>query len=661
MHRYVYVLLLTVLITACGGGDDNSAQEKVSKPPKATDVALSGIQQGEELQSGQEAVGQYTFNSTSVPPGLDASIGYWETESGMSIHRGFKYRIPKDNSLAGIRIRFCVIPFNRADRKAGEKACSKYVLVSPTYFDEMPHVVRILSNAYTPEEVGFELLTYVADKDGQPSHENFGYRWLRDGQIIPNENQDSYWLTVDDEGKHISVCIIDLTTETLVSCSEETNAINAAIGTEPFVVIKPLPTQVELGNTLALDYEFVDFDNDKEDINMTSFSWFIDGNRTSSDQSLHIDDSMLDKKIKGCVTPYSLTGWPKSGEMFCTEEVTVHAIPDGIPQAMNVAISGHRFEGELLQGTYDYYESNSVPETQSVYRWSIIHGDIEKDVSSEPYYRLQAGDEAKGNKIRFCVTPQNSHTQGLPRCVTENIAWLDGAGELKEGGEITATLTGYPEFRQSYWLSTNKSAVFPLAISTDPNTISRLLIGPTLPSFINLRAISLCVSFDNEILNSDDVCRELPANHKLTRSITVKGDSGYHAAMNINKSVNIDRGYYLHRPETWAEFRTLPVEMKEKFRSAEASSLANSDLIGLKMTPQDADRYCRLKFGEPGIASTYIYKRYANNDNYNWPEELVEQEFVTKELNDFFVIKNGNLVTADSHKKYAFECVSLIP
>ncbi|MGF1690818.1 hypothetical protein [Photobacterium kagoshimensis] len=659
MHRYVYILLLTVFITACGSGDGNSEQQKVSKPPKATNVALSGIEQGDQIQSGQEAIGQYKFNSTSVPPGLDASIGYWETEAGMSIHRGFKYRIPKDNSLAGTRIRFCVIPFNRTDRKAGEKVCSKYVLISPVYFDETNHVVRILSNAYSPEIVGSELLTFVVDKDGEAPNEEFTYRWLRDGQIIPNENQASYWLTVDDEGKHISVCIIDSITNILISCSEETNMIQGAAGSEPVAIIDPLLEQIELGKNVFLNYEFLDFDNDKEDLDSTSFSWFLDGQPVAKTQSLYIETAMANKQLKGCVTPYSLTGWPKAGNVTCTEEVMVKPLPNDTPHALNVVISGHRFEGNTLMGAYRYFESNNNPETQSEYSWTIVNNDQEKQVSNEQSYRLQDSDLGKGNKVRFCVTPINSHTRGHASCRTEHIAWLDAEGEFKEGGEITATLTGYPEFRQSYWLSTNKSAVFPLAISTEPNTISRFVIAPTLPSFINLRAIRLCVSFDDEILNSDDVCRELPVNNKLTRSITVKGESGYHATMNINKSVNIDRVYHLHRPETWAEFRTLPVEMKEKFRSAEASPLANSDLIGLKMTPQDADKYCRLKFGEPGIASAYIYERYGKDDSYNWPEELVAQEFVTKELNDFFVVRDGNLVAADSNKKYAFTCLSM--
>ncbi|MGR5126071.1 hypothetical protein [Photobacterium swingsii] len=659
MHRYVYVLLLTVFITACGGGDDHSAQDKVSKPPKATNVALDGIEQGELLQSGQEAIGQYTFNSTSVPPGLDASIGYWETESGMSIHRGFKYRIPNDNSLAGIRIRFCVIPFNRADRKAGEKACSKYFLVSASYFDDMLPAVRILSNAYTPEEVGFELLTYVVDKNGEPSNNKFGFRWLRNGQIIQNENRDSYWLTVADEGKHISVCIIDLATETLISCSEETNAINAAIGTEPFVMIQPLPAKAEQGKTLFLDYEFVDFENDKEDINMTSFAWLLDGQRVSPNQSLIIDNSMVGKKIQGCVTPYALTGWPKAGEQTCTEEVVVQPLSDDTPHALNLAIAGHRFEGYVLEGVYDYFDSNKVPENQSIYTWSIIHDGQEKEVSTEQHYKLQAGDEGEGNKVRFCVTPRNSHTQGAATCVTENIAWIDGEGELKEGGKVTANLNGFPAFNLSYWLSANESETLPFAISTVPNTILAFDVEATLPESFNLRPMRLCVSFDDKFLNDDDICRELPVNGKLTRSLILKDEQGDHAAINLNQVITIDSIYRLHRPATWAEFSSLPLEMKEKFHSAEASHLPDSDLRGLQMTPQDADKFCRLKFGKPGVASSYLYRRYGMGENYSWPAELVAQEFVTKELNDFFVVRDGNLVAADSNKKYAFTCVSM--
>ncbi|WP_157072518.1 hypothetical protein [Photobacterium sanguinicancri] len=70
MYRHIVTLLLTVFISACGGGGDESSDViTVSKPPKATNVALKGSEIDNGIQSGQEVIGQYTFNSASIPPG----------------------------------------------------------------------------------------------------------------------------------------------------------------------------------------------------------------------------------------------------------------------------------------------------------------------------------------------------------------------------------------------------------------------------------------------------------------------------------------------------------------------------------------------------------------------------------------------------------------
>ncbi|MGF1833149.1 hypothetical protein [Photobacterium sanguinicancri] len=667
MYRHIVTLLLTVFISACGGGGDESSDViTVSKPPKATNVALKGSEIDNGIQSGQEVIGQYTFNSASIPPGLDASIGFWETESGTSIHRGLKYRIPRDNSLAGTRIRFCVKPFNRIDRKAGKKACSKFVLITPVFFDPSSPMVKILSNAYTPEVVGGELLTFIINKNGDSVDGEHGFRWKRNGQIIPNENSDSYLLTVADEGKYISVCIINQVTNTLISCSEETNAIQAAAGIMPSVYLEPLSAKVEVGQNVLLDYHFIDLDNDKEDIDTTSFSWFVDDNRVSIEQSLLVDASMVHKKLKGCVTPYSLTGWPKSGEMTCTEEVIITPIAGDLPRANNVAIMGHRFEGKTVEGSYDYFDLNNNHETASLFTWSIIKNGQETVVGQEQGYTLQSGDEGKGNKIRFCVVALNNQAQGIPACVTEDIAWLDGEGSFKEGGEVTANLEGYPEFSQSYWLSSDKGTAFPLAINTRSNDVSPLAIESSLPNFINLRPMRLCVSFDNNLLNSDDVCREIPVGNKLTRSISLKDDRGVHAAININQFITVDDVYRLHRPSTWSEFKALPDNMQSEFSSAEPSHLIGESYSGLKMTPKQANEFCLLMHGATGLASPVFYYKFATGSglSHSWPTELTLQEFVAKGLGGYYQLDKSGLIPpipADLGKKYSFMCVSLVP
>ncbi len=665
MYRHIVTLLLTVFISACGGGGDESSDViTVSKPPKATNVALKGSEIDNGIQSGQEVIGQYTFNSASIPPGLDASIGFWETESGTSIHRGLKYRIPRDNSLAGTRIRFCVKPFNRIDRKAGKKACSKFVLITPVFFDPSSPMVKILSNAYTPEVVGGELLTFIINKNGDSVDGEHGFRWKRNGQIISNENSDSYLLTVADEGKYISVCIINQVTNTLISCSEETNAIQAAAGIMPSVYLEPLSAKVEVGQNVLLDYHFIDLDNDKEDIDTTSFSWFVDDNLIATDQSLLVDTSMVHKKLKGCVTPYSLTGWPKSGEMTCTEEVIITSIAGDLPRANNVAIMGHRFEGKTVEGSYDYFDPNNNQETASLFTWSIIKNGQETVVGQEQGYTLQSGDEGKGNKIRFCVVALNNQAQGIPACVTKNIAWVDGEGDFREGGAVTANLKGFPEFSQSYWLSEgHQTPELPLALNTTPNTVSTLIVDDVLPDFINLKPMKLCLSFDTSLLNSDDICREIPIGKKLSRFIAIDGDKGSSAAININQSIiTLDGFYRLYRPYTWSEFKILPSEIRSQFSSAEASQLTNSQVEGVKMTPEDANKFCLLNFGAPGVASRYIHKYNGVGVGlmHGWPEDLLSQDFMVKEPDGFFVDSEEKFSAVESNEKYAFSCMSIV-
>lgn len=658
MYKKVFAALLTTTLVACGDESGGVSSPEVSSPPEAINVSFKN-QEGAAIEIGEQLKGTYRFISNSIPEEMDASDIYWEID-GRSVYKGSTYRLPMDNNLVGLEIRFCVKPINRGNRVEGIKTCSTPLPIESKYIPQTPKVS--IPNAATNNTVGSPLNVRVLDS----SDYNTFVQWYRNGKAIPGITQQQYWLTRDDEGQQISVCAFDKKTNITLACSAKTNVIQPRVGERPDVDITALPTNIEVGQTLYLDYDYSDRDSDKEDKSKVSFGWYANDKKIAATRSLSLNESMVGTRVKGCVTAYAQTGFPKNSVETCTASETVWAIEGSIPRAKNVAIEGVRFGEHKLTGTYKYYDSNNDLESGSRYSWSVIKNNIPTKVSSDRTYTLQMSDEGKGNKIRFCVTPANAKEQGSTECVTEDIAWFEGHGELIEGGMITPHLSGYPHFTLSYWMSASQMIDLHMALDFSDNKVKPVSVDKLAPTFNNLYPVSLCISLDEDIQNSDDICREVKNNNKLTAGMIFDNSDTTRVAMNYKREVNITvsgKKYRIRRPYTWAEFKELKMDKDPSFSSAEPSIIRDASNVvkGLKMTPKQANNFCLRTYGAPGVISSAINfsDGVIPGGRHQWPIDLTTQQFVTKEPDGKYVIDSNKYSPADMNSKYAFACLAI--
>ncbi|OAN12968.1 hypothetical protein A3K86_14955 [Photobacterium jeanii] len=665
MQRRICTLLISAWLTACGGGGgDNAQPQRVSVKPQAINVDFKEPRTEKEVEAGEQLIGQYTFSSKSVPPAIDASWVYWETLSGHAVHRGLEYRVPYDNSLAGERIRFCVVPVNHVDRKVGDKTCSPYYLINSRPMSDLPSV-GIIEHGYFPIYVGSLVQTALVDPDGTPVSEEeakkYLFEWYSDGQLIAGENEDSYTARAEDEGKHLSVCIIDTKSNVLVSCYEMANKVAGLEGEPPVVDLQPLGETIEVGLPQYLIYEFIDFDNDKEDSFTTAYSWYV-GDKFTSDSRLFIPTAeMLGKQVKGCVTPYSLTGHPKAQDIFCTAPSTVTAVADTKPRIQNLAITGSRFAGNTLMAQYDYFDADQDEDTTKRFEWFMVRDDELSLVSTTQSYTVATGDEGAKNQLALCVTPENAKETGATVCVNYDMPALEARGELNANGEVKVSLKGYPEFKRSYWLSTSQTLPLPIGLVSEPNQPAVLKIDEAIASINNLHSLKFCISPDERVLNEDDVCREVTLNNRLHRGVQLDLSDQTRIAMNVNQRVKYNYkgfNYDLRRPFTWAEFVQTGLADNDEYNSAEPVVLTGSDIVGLKMTPEQANQFCRRTFGAQGVISSPLFAslRASKTDLYGWPMALMEQAFLTKQYEGAYVIDADVEQVAESQKKYPFIC-----
>lgn len=658
MYKKISVMLLTTTLVACGGEGSGASSTKIVSYPEAVNVAFENLE-GDVIEIGDNLKGTYSFVSNTTPEEMDGSDLYWEID-GSSVYKGSTYRIPMDNNLVGLEIRFCVKPINRGNRAEGSKTCSTSLPIESKYVPQTPKVS--IPNAATNNTVGSPLDVWVLDSSDYDTR----VQWYRNEKAIQGITQQQYWLTRDDEGHQISVCAFDKKTNIKLACSAKTNAIQPRTGERPDVDITALPTKIEVGQSLYLDYDYSDRDSDKEDKSRVSFGWYLNDKKIATTRSLSLNESMAGNRVKGCVTAYAQTGLPKNSIETCTATGTVWAIKGSIPRAMNAGIEGVRFGGHKLTGVYKYYDLNNDPESGSRYEWSVIKNNVATTVSSDRTYTLQVSDEGKGNKIRFCVTPVNAKEQGNTECVTEDIAWFEGHGQLIEGGVITPHLSGYPDFKLSYWMSASKMITSAMELDFTDNKVKPVSVDKLAPSFNNLYPVSLCISLDEEIQNSDDICREVKSNVKLTAGMIFDNSDKTRVAMNYKREVKVTvsgKKYRIRRPYTWEEFKELNMDKDPGFSSAEPSIILDASNVvkGLKMTPKQANDFCLRTYGAPGVISSAINfsDGVIPGGRHQWPIYLTTQQFVTKEPDGKYVVDSNEYVPAKMDSKYAFACLAV--
>ncbi|RXJ73344.1 hypothetical protein CS022_10220 [Veronia nyctiphanis] len=676
MKTKLFTLIGLSLLSACGGGGGGSQSappelRSHSDTPEVFNVSVSPRMA--EALPGTTLEGRYTFFSSSYPASLDGSSFHWETSDHTTISHDKTYTVSDDDALVGDSIRFCVTPTNRGDRKQGAEVCSDAVQIL-----EQPEQkpVQILITDLTSESKLFAYSKY----DNLPV-DGVKYIWrAAETNAFPVDSQYFKYQS-DDEGHSVEACVVEKDTSKLLGCSLP-YTVQPIKGSAPTVNVEDFDNIVKSGRTVTLKYTFNDEDGDKEDRSKSLYTWYVGEQKQSNHgQTFTPDKSMAFSTLKGCVTPYSKTGTPKAGEETCNQKALIYSSDPSAPEASELHISGLKFEGQKVTGSYKYFDKNHDPESNSEYEWRIHRGTDTDDyqvVSRDLSYTLQLGDEGRGNTIEFCVTPHDTTalgSQGNQTCIQEDIAWFEGKGRFDETGKVVPILKGYPSFNSSHWESVDGETTWFIG-TNKPEAFDGT--NPFSASFRGL-PVKFCVSMskngsDTSGIFYDNICREMktyPGNKDLTfNDQSLTGELA--RVFDANDATRIAFPYKVNDkvteggktktfywPITWEQLETLP----GRDWQAAGEKYRHGLVDYVKMAPNEARNFCSSFY--PG--GTIPMMRNVGDWVPNRPNFFDDQDLeVLKWGQDGKIYSKGDYIDgtvfdeklADLNKKYLFSCVS---
>lgn len=184
--------------------------------------------------------------------------------------------------------------------------------------------------------------------------------------------------------------------------------INIAPIASNLMITNEHENDVVAGDTLSLSYEFADAENDIEAESI--IAWYRAGlddeyelitDATAINYTLTVDD--IAKNIRASIIPVAQTG-SLQGELAYSSNILVS--DNTPPNAVNLSIISNQGEAviaSMLTAEYSFTDNQRDAEGQSLYRWILIEGDSETELSQQQSLRIPV--EALSKKIAFEVTP----------------------------------------------------------------------------------------------------------------------------------------------------------------------------------------------------------------------------------------------------------------
>ncbi len=171
----------------------------------------------------------------------------------------------------------------------------------------------------------------------------------------------------------------------------------------------------KVGNTLTANFTYSDKENDPKGSH--KYQWLRNGSAIggATSKTYKLTDADAEKNITFKVTPVS-TKAPTTGVAVTSGAVTVAKkdVPaeNKPPKAKNVKILGAttRQVGDVLEGSYEYFDVDGDLEGNSMIRW--MRGTSYIDGATSKKYTLTQADE--GKLIRFSVKPYSQNGNAGP-------------------------------------------------------------------------------------------------------------------------------------------------------------------------------------------------------------------------------------------------------
>jgi len=363
--------------------------------PTVTTLAID-----EKTQPGASINATYLF--VDEQGSVDQSIYKWLID-GVVVADTLTFTLPTDSE--GKNLSFCLTSVATSEQIQGKEVCVEKPITGQY---SAPTVTNLIVPPTTTDVNVNPTYNFVDANnrlEGVPT-----YSWLVDGNEVGN--QSTINLAKETQGKLLSMCI----TPTAISgknaqgtpvCSTPIT-IGAKVGTAPVINNLSLSTFAKAGNSISVNYDYVDADNDAQGTN--SIVWSIEGTQFSNDTTITLPNDSAGKLLSVCLSPSAITGLPASGVQVCLQDHIA-------PTVTTLAIAATTQPGTSIDATYVFVDEQGSVD-QSIYEWRI-DGVV---VASTLSFTLPSDSE--GKSLTFCLTPvaTSDQVQGKDMCVTKLIA-----------------------------------------------------------------------------------------------------------------------------------------------------------------------------------------------------------------------------------------------
>ena len=388
--------------------------------PSVSNVFISGL-----IKENETVTGMYTYNDPMNIIERNSAYRFYisDDDQGTNVQIASQLReftIPAGN--AGKYIRFSVVAKNAVGLASSETFSAYYEIAAAEVPPADPPIVsnvHIEGNIIVDESV-IGRYTYT-DPGGIPEAPNPDTRYYisddqygQNKQLVHSCNDCYYSIPASYEGKYLQYSVI----------TKNTDGIYADEAFSPYYHIEaveqqqpPTATNVQLtGNietygTAGISYDYSDPEGVPEESAILKFYISDDVEMTNiqlvaTASTFEIPYAYAEKFLIPSVQVTNTDGL-QSDEIFGDPVQIVRiTLP---PEISNVAIVGETIVGETIEGHYDYYDPNDLPEDGSTRQFWIAEDSSGADATVEAYGDSFYLDDVYLDKyVAFSVVGRNS-------------------------------------------------------------------------------------------------------------------------------------------------------------------------------------------------------------------------------------------------------------
>lgn len=389
-------------------------------PPLASNVTQSGI-----AQVGEALTGNYIYFDSDGDIEGNSILKWYRSGSSdgssptlISGTTGSSYILT--NSDIGKYIGFAVIPVAQSGTSQGNEVVVS-TFTGPV-IDNAPVAGNVtqIGTAAAGETLTGSYAYFDANNDPEGTSV---FKWFRsegsDGAsptLISGATGISYTLTNSDIGKCIGFSVTPFASSGTLSGDE----VMASTFAGPVADNAPVASNVtqsgtpQVGQTLTCSYSYSDADGDPE--GTSAFQWYRSGSSSGSSaiaisgataSSYTLTNNDIGQYIGSSVRPVAGSG-TLLGSAVITSTFSGPVL-DNPPVVTNVTQNGVPTAGEILTGSYTYYDANDDIEGSSIFKWyrsDSPDGSSATPISGANGSSYTLSNDDIGKYIGFSVTPE---------------------------------------------------------------------------------------------------------------------------------------------------------------------------------------------------------------------------------------------------------------